>query len=362
MSIYIHIPFCDSICSYCDFCKVFYNHDLVLKYLDSLKKEVLSLYKGEVINTLYIGGGTPSVLSIDELSVLFDIVGVFNLSSNCEFTFECNIESINFDKLDFLYKRGVNRLSIGVQTFNLKFLKLLNRNHTVDLVINKINDAKKIGFNNINIDLMYALPGESLDDLNNDLNMFLKLGVNHISTYSLILEEHTKLYVDGVQSISEDLDRQMYDLICKRLGDNGFNHYEISNFSLAGYESKHNLVYWNNQNYYGFGCGASGYLCDIRYENTRSLNKYIDGFFRLNEEYIDLNTKIENEFILGFRKINGINIVDFNKKYGNIFNSIINKLIGEGKLINDGVSIYINPEYLYISNSILVNFIGEKYE
>lgn len=362
MSIYIHIPFCDSICSYCDFCKVFYKHDLVLKYLASLKDEVLSLYKGEVINTLYIGGGTPSVLSIDELSILFDIISIFNLSNDCEFTFECNIESINYDKLSFLYKNGVNRLSIGVQTFNSKFLKFLNRNHSESDVFERINYAKKIGFNNINIDLMYALPGESLDDLEYDLDVFLKLGVNHISIYSLILEEHTKLYVDGVKSISEDLDRQMYDLICKRLSNNGFCHYEISNFCLDGYCSLHNLVYWNNQNYYGFGCGASGYLGDIRYENTRSLNRYINGFFRLNEEYIDLNTKIENEFILGFRKINGINIVDFNKKYGNIFNGIVNRLIGEGKLVNDGINVYINPQYIYISNTILVDFIGEKYE
>ena len=319
-------------------------------------------YNGEVISTIYVGGGTPSSLSLEQLNVLFSIIKKFKLSDNYEFTFECNIENINYDKLKFLYDNGVNRLSIGVQTFNEKFLKFLNRNHTSDEVFSKIKLAKEIGFNNINIDLIYAIPGETLDDLNHDIDMFLGLGINDISTYSLILEEHTKLYVDGVSNIDEDMDRNMYDLICDRLSSNGFNHYEISNFSKEGYESRHNLVYWNNNHYYGFGCGASGYIGNVRYDNTRSLNKYISGNYRLSEDVLDKNTIIENEFILGLRKVNGINICDFNKKYGNILNSVVNRLIKEGKLINDGTNIYINPDYMYVSNSILVDFIGEKYE
>jgi len=362
MSIYIHIPFCDTICSYCDFCKVFYNSSLVDDYLSALSREVDKYYNGEVIDTIYIGGGTPSCLSYEQLKVLFSIISKFKFNDIYEFTFECNIESIDYDKLKFLFDSGVNRLSIGVQTFNVKFLKFLNRNHTSDLVVNRIRMAREIGFDNINIDLIYAIPGETLDDLNYDIDMFLGLGINHISTYSLILEEHTKLHVDGISSIDEDIDRSMYDLICDRLSSNGFNHYEISNFCKDGYESKHNLVYWNNNNYYGFGCGASGYIGNVRYDNTRSLNKYIKGEYRLNEDVLDRNSIIENEFILGFRKINGINICDFNQKYGNIFNSVVNKKILEGKLINDGVNIFINPDYIYVSNSILVDFIGEKYE
>lgn len=362
MSVYIHIPFCDNICSYCDFCKVFYNSKIVDDYLGALRNEISLNYKGEVIDTIYIGGGTPSCLSFEQLDVLFDILRAFKFSSDYEFTFECNIENIDYDKLKFLYDNGVNRLSIGVQTFNEKFLKFLNRNHSCSEVVNKIDMAKKIGFKNINIDLIYGIPGESLDDLNHDIDMFLSLGINHISTYSLILEEHTKLYVDGVSNIDEELDRKMYDLICFRLSDSGFCHYEISNFGKSGFESKHNLVYWNNMHYYGFGCGASGYIGNVRYDNTRSLNKYISGFYRLNEDVLDRNTIIENEFILGFRKIDGINICNFNSKYGNIFYDVVNKLILEGKLINDGKNIFINPDYIYISNSILIDFLGEKYE
>ena len=362
MSVYIHIPFCDNICSYCDFCKVFYNSKLVDNYLSALRNEIDLNYKGEVINTIYIGGGTPSCLNLKQLKVLFSIIKKFNFIDDYEFTFECNIESIDYDKLKFLYDNRVNRLSIGVQTFNEKFLEFLNRNHTSDEVISKIGMAKEIGFNNINIDLIYAIPGETLDDLNHDIDMFLSLDINHISTYSLILEEHTKLYVDGVSNIDEDMDRSMYELICNRLSGNGFNHYEISNFGKPGYESRHNLVYWNNLHYYGFGCGASGYIDNVRYDNTRSLNKYISGNYRLNEDVLDRNTILENEFILGLRKTNGINISSFNEKYGNIFNDVVNKLIEEGKLINDGSNIYISPDYMYVSNSILVDFIGEKYE
>lgn len=362
-AVYIHIPFCNTICSYCDFCKVFYNKELVSKYLIELGKEIDLKYRREVIETIYIGGGTPSCLSIDELVSLFKIINKFNLSSDYEFTFECNIENIDYEKLKFLYDNGVNRISIGVQTFNDKFLKFLNRNHKSSEVFDTIKCAKEIGFNNINVDLMYAFPGQTIDDLKNDLDYVLKLDISHISTYSLIIEEHTKLYIEKQENIDEDLDREMYDLIVSKLIDNGFVHYEVSNFCKNGYQSRHNLVYWNNLNYYGFGCGASGYIKNVRYDNTRSLSNYLKGNYVLNNENLDMNTIIENEFILGFRKISGINIIDFNNKYGNIFKyEVINRLIKEGKLINDGGNIFINPKYIYISNSILVDFIGEMYE
>lgn len=363
MSIYIHIPFCSNICSYCDFCKVYYNSNLVSEYLKQLDKEVKNSYKGELIKTIYIGGGTPSVLNINELEILFSIINNFNLSNDYEFTFECNVESLNYEKLEFLYKKGVNRLSIGVETFNEKFLNFLNRKHSKDDVFDIVNKAKKVGFKNINIDLMYAFNEQSIDDLCKDLDYVLELDVSHISTYSLIIEPHTKLYISGVENIDDSLDYEMYRLICDKLKKYGFNHYEISNFCKEGFESKHNLVYWNNNNYYGFGCGASGYIGNVRYNNTRSINKYNSGEFLLDQEVLNINTIIENEFILGLRKISGINICSFNEKYGNIFKyNVVNKLISEGKLINDLDNIYINYDYIYISNSILVDFIGEMYE
>lgn len=355
MSIYIHIPFCSNICSYCDFCKMFYNEKMVNNYLYELDKEINSKYKKETIETLYIGGGTPSCLNIEQLKTLFLTIKKINFAPNIEFTFECNID-IDYEKLKFLYDNGVNRLSFGVQTFNKEFLKFLNRDNVN--VEETIKMAKNIGFNNINVDLMYAFPNETLNDLNKDIKQFLRLDIQHISTYSLIIEPHTKLYVDKVENIDEDLDRKMYDLICKKLKK--YDHYEISNFAIKGFYSKHNLTYWNNLNYYGFGLGASGYIDNIRYDNTRNIKKYLEGKYISTYDVLDKNSTIENEFILGLRKIKGINICNFNKKYGNIFYANVNRLIKEGKLINDGEYIYIKD--IYTSNRVLVDFIGEKYE
>ena len=358
-SVYIHIPFCDTICSYCDFCKFIKNDEWIDKYLGELENEIKLKYKGEFIKTLYIGGGTPSCLSVSQLEKLFDIVKIINKNSNIEFTFECNIESLDEEKLKLLYLNGVNRLSIGVQTFNKKYLSYLNRNHTKEEVINKIELAKQIGFNNINIDLIYALPNQTLKELDSDIDSFLNLDINHISTYSLILESNTKLYIDGEKNIDEDLDYNMYKLICDKLKNNGYNHYEISNFSKKGYESKHNLVYWNNEEYYGFGLGASGYINGIRYENTRSFNNYILGKYVSSSHKLSKREKLENEFILGFRKIDGIDKKSFKEKYNININDIevINKLLKENKLLENKKSIYINLDYIYVSNDILLEFI-----
>lgn len=358
-SVYIHIPFCDSICSYCDFCKFLKNDDWIDKYLDALNNEVKDKYNGEVIDTIYIGGGTPSCLNLEQLQKLFNTIKIFKTSKNVEFTFECNIENIKEEKLELLYKNKVNRLSIGIQTFNQKFLSYLNRNHNDKMIIDRINIAKKIGFNNINIDLIYALSNQTLEELNEDLDKYLKLDINHISTYSLIIEPNTKLSINNEANIDEDLDYEMYKLICKKLEKNGYNHYEISNFAKVGYESKHNLTYWNNNEYYGFGLGASGYINNIRYENTRSINKYLNGDYLFESHKLDIKEKIENEFILGLRKINGINKNDFKLKYNIDIKSIeiVNKLLNENKLLEDKENIYINPDYIYVSNEILVNFI-----
>lgn len=357
MSVYIHIPFCSNICSYCDFCKFYYNELWVDNYLNALEKEIDLYYKNEKINTIYIGGGTPSCLNIKQLERLLEITKKFN-NDIIEFTFECNID-ITEDKLILLKKYGVNRISIGIQTVNEKLLKLIDRNHTKDEVIDKINLIKRY-FDNINVDLMYALPSETIDDLKNDLEFFINLDVNHISTYSLILEPNTKLYINNVESIDEQLDYDMYKLIKDTLSKNNFINYEISNYSKYGYESKHNLVYWNNLNYYGFGIGASGYIDNIRYDNTRSYKNYIEGEYRKEIHELDINETIENEFILGFRKINGIDIIEFERKYGKSVLSIpvVKELLNDNKLILVGNYLKINEEYIYTSNSILVNFIG----
>ena len=359
-SVYIHIPFCDDICTYCDFCKFYRNNEWIDKYLSILEFEVKENYKGEEINTIYIGGGTPSVLNLSQLERLFRIIKIFKTNKLEEFTFECNVESITKEKLEYLYKNKVDRLSIGVQTFNAKFLNFLNRHHTKEEVFNKIKLAKEVGFKNMNIDLIYAIEKETIKELEEDLNSFLELDIPHISTYSLIIEPNTRLYINKTKEIDEELDYEMYNLICNKLKENGYNHYEISNFAKVGYESKHNLAYWNNQEYYGFGLSASGYIDNIRYTNTRNLNKYLKRKYTNESHILDKQETIENEFILGLRKIEGINKKEFLKKYNIDITDIdlVKKLLKEEKLIDNKKNIYINPKYIYTSNLILEEFIN----
>lgn len=356
-SAYIHIPFCNNICSYCDFCKLLYNKNFVKKYLDALEKEITNNYKNEVLDTIYVGGGTPSSLSVSELNKLFSIIKIFKLSKEYEFTFEVNIEDITEEKLEILKENKVNRLSIGIESFNDKYLKYLGRNYTSDIINEKVELAKKY-FDNINVDLMYALKNESLDDLEEDIDKILKLDIKHISCYSLIIEKNTKLYIDNTKYISDDLDSDMYNLIDKKL-ENKYHRYEVSNYSITSYESRHNLTYWKNNEYYGFGLGAAGYIDNIRYTNTRNLSKYISGSYERQEEVLTKEDKIKYEFILGLRLTSGINKDNFNKKYGININEIkiIKELINKGLLIDDKINIYVPKKYFYVLNDILVNFV-----
>lgn len=363
-SVYIHIPFCHSICSYCDFCKFYYHKEWVQKYFKALEKEIIKNYHQEDIYTLYIGGGTPSSLTIEELKQLFQIIKIFKLQHCSEFTFECNIENIDKEKANFLYQNGVNRISIGIETFHEKHLKTLNRHHTKIQVEETINMLKEVGFVNINVDLIYALLEETIEEVKEDLNNLLKLDIPHISTYSLMIEPNTILGIKGTEPISEDTDFMMYQTIQKILKQNNFLHYEISNFSKKGFESKHNLVYWNNEEYYGFGVGASGYIKDIRYSNTRNFSKYIEGNYIEESHIVKKNEKIENELILGLRKIEGISLEDFFLKYHQDITKYpnIQNLIKKGCLLIEDGNIKIPKDKIYISNQILCQLIGELYE
>lgn len=359
LSVYIHIPFCKHICTYCDFAKMYHDDKWIDNYLDSLENEIKTNYKGEDIKTIYIGGGTPSSLSIKDLNRLFDIIKLFKYK-DIEFTFECNVEDINDELLVLLKNNRVNRLSIGIETTNEKYLKFLGRTYSKSDIIKNIELSKNY-FENISVDLMYALPNETIDELKEDINFIKSFDIPHISTYSLIIEPHTVIYNKGIKNIDEDLDRKMYDLICNELSN--YNHYEISNFGKNGYESKHNLVYWNNENYYGFGLGAGGYINNTRYINTRNIVEYINGNYVLESNELTKDEIVENAFILGLRKINGINKIDFKNKYNLDIDDldIVNKLIKENKLIDDGINIKINEDLIYVSNSILCEFIDRRY-
>lgn len=358
-SAYIHIPFCKTICSYCDFCKQFYNEKFVKTYLDALEKEIEQEYKNEVLKTIYIGGGTPSCLSIEEIEKLFKILEKLNRKENFEFTIEANVSDINIEKLSLWKKYGVNRLSIGVESGIAKYLSLMERYHEKSEVVEKVSLAKKY-FDNINIDFMYAFPEETKEELAEDLEFIKELNVPHISIYSLILEEHTKLYLKNIELLEEEKEAEMYKIIQEFFRKNGYIHYETSNFAKEGYQSKHNLTYWNNNRYYGFGLGAGGYIKNIRYLNTRSMKHYIEGNRRIEEDVITKEIDMENEMILGLRKLQGVNKNIFLEKFGLTIeqNFDIMDLVKNGLLEDKNGYIFIPRDKLYISNSILVHFIG----
>lgn len=358
-SIYIHIPFCRSICSYCDFTKVLYNKELVIPYLEKLESEIDDFYDREVVDTLYIGGGTPSVLSEYELERLKEIIERFTLAEDCEFTFECNIEDIDERLLVDLRDLGVNRLSIGIESFDKDKLAFMNREITFDEACEKINLARSMGFNNINVDLMYGIPYERVKDLKKDLNLFLKLNPNHISTYSLIIEDHTMCKIREDENIKEEEELKMYNYIVDRLEKAGFVHYEVSNFAKPGNESRHNLRYWNNEEYYGFGLGASGYIKGFRYENTKIFDEYLLGNYKANEHLVSKVEMMENELMLALRKKEGISLQAFFDKYEVNLQDVfpVKPLIKNKELIYKDGYIFINPKYIYVMNEILLKLI-----
>ena len=358
MYIYIHIPFCDCICSYCDFCKILYNNKYIDNYLDNLEKEIRNRYKNETIKSIYIGGGTPSSLSYQELERLFNIIKIFKLDNNYEFTIECNVNNLDINKIKLFKDNGVNRVSLGVQSFNKEILTILNRSHTYKEVYNVINNLKNNNINNINIDLIYGV-NDNIDIVKKDIDYFLSLDIPHISCYSLIIEDNTLLKINNYQNIDEDIEYEMYKYIENKLTSNGYIHYEISNYAKEGYSSIHNINYWDNGSYYGFGLGSVSYIDNYRISNTKNISKYNKGIYISNREYEDMNTNMSNDMILGLRKIKGVSISKFYNKYKKDIREVfdIDDLINNKILIIDNDNMYIDSKYIYLSNQVLIRFI-----
>lgn len=358
-ALYIHIPFCKTICSYCDFCKVFYQEKWTKPYIEELKKELDEYGLSRPLSTIYIGGGTPNSLSNKELEILFNWIDTLPKQENIEYTIECNVELITKEQISLFLKHGINRVSIGIQTTHDHHLAKLNRHHNQDEIEYKINLISRMGIKNINVDLMYAFPNETMEELEKDINFFLTLPITHISTYSLMIEPNTKLYIENIQPISEDLDAEMYNLICHKLKENNFEHYEISNFAKIGYQSKHNLTYWRNKGYYGIGVGASGYIENLRYTNTRSLTAYLNGTRHLEEESISKELNQEYELMLKLRLKEGLSISEYQNKYGIDLLSLdsVKREMRKQNIEYHDDRMFIPEHKLYISNEILVDLL-----
>lgn len=309
-SLYIHVPYCKRICNYCDFCKKNYNFSECLLFVLDLVKDLKQNMKK--YETIYIGGGTPTCLDDNLFELLLKSCSNL-LAENYEFTVEANPENLTENKLKLLKKYKVNRLSIGVQTFNEKILETLNREvvNNVEIIKNAHKYVK-----NINIDLIYGMSFSTFDNLKNDIEIALKLPINHISLYSLIINPHTVFYVKGVKEMEGDLLADQYDFIKEKLKENEFEHYEISNFARPGFRSKHNLTYWKNEGYDAYGPGASGYDYKYRYKYTNNVLDYIYNKTLVENEEVDETSDFEYEILLALRTVDGINIAHVNKKFG----------------------------------------------
>ena len=370
-SAYVHIPFCTQICYYCDFSKVFIKNQPVDDYLRALIAEWDS-YGIKTLKTLYIGGGPPTAISAKQLAYLLDnLTKNLDLESLEEFTIEANPGDLTADKIAVLKNSAVNRVSLGVQTFNDRHLKKIGRSHNEAQIYESIDALKQAGFDNISIDLIYALPGQTIEDVRDNVQKALALDIPHLSLYSLILEHHTvfmnRMRRGKLNLPTEDLEAEMFEYIIDQLEQNGFEHYEISNFTKPGFESRHNLMYWDNAEYYGVGAGASGYLDGVRYRNRGPIQHYLKGVVngnaRLSEEVLTLDEKMEEELFLGLRKKTGVSTTRFEEKFGLSFwtryGQVVRDLERDGLLIVEKDNVRMTKKGLFLGDTVAEKFILE---
>ena len=370
-SAYVHIPFCTQICYYCDFSKVFIKNQPVDSYLEHLLEEFRS-YDIQKLSTLYIGGGTPTALSAPQLEVLLNgLTKNLDLSALEELTIEANPGDLDADKIAVLKNSAVNRVSLGVQTFDDKMLKKIGRSHLEKDIYENIDRLKLAGFDNISIDLIYALPGQTMEQVKENVAKAIGLDIPHMSLYSLILENHTvfmnRMRRGKLPLPKEELEAEMFEYIIAELERAGFEHYEISNFSKSGFESRHNLMYWDNAEYYGIGAGASGYVNGVRYKNHGPIRHYLsaveEGNARITEEHLSQKEQMEEEMFLGLRKKSGVSMARFEEKFGRTFDGlygeIVRDLVQQGLMQIEGDRVRMTKRGLFLGDTVAERFILE---
>lgn len=374
LGIYVHIPFCKQKCSYCDFISFKGKETYIKDYVQALKKEIQARKNDEYqIDTIYIGGGTPSII---ESKYIIEIINTikenFNIKENAEITIEINPGTVDEEKLLTYKEIGVNRISIGLQSTKNEILKEIGRIHTYEEFLSTYNIARKIGIKNINVDLMLALPNQTIKDLEESINKIIELSPEHISVYSLILEEGTKLEKlvnEGKLELpTDEEEREMYWKTKNKLEEKGYIHYEISNFAKKSYESRHNVNCWNQKEYLGFGVAAHSYEKDTRYCNTSNIEEYIkninNGEIKSNIEVCEVQN-IENKkkeyMLLGLRKIDGVDVQKFKNKFGEnpiyVYRKELEKLVNEGLLEIDLNNIRLTNKGLDLANIVWEEFV-----
>lgn len=374
---YLHIPFCEHICHYCDFNKVYLQRQPVKDYLQALDKEMeltLGKHLPNELKTIFVGGGTPTALDLEQTELFLESIKRHLLPytpDELEYTFEANPSDLPKEKLDLLKSYGVNRLSLGVQAFQDSLLERIGRTHKAKDVFKTVQLAKEVGFENISIDLMYGLPGQTVDDFKESLAIAFDLGIQHVSSYSLQIEPKTVFYNQmqkGKLNLPEhDSEANMYQILLEEMDQNNYFQYEISNFSIKGYESKHNLTYWNNEEYFGFGAGAHSYVNGIRNGNIGPLNKYISSLNSGMLPYLETHKvtqeeAMEEELFLGLRKREGVSRQKFKNRYRydllEIFKTAVEEQREKGLIEVTEDSIRLTYKGLFLGNEVFQAFIG----
>ena len=326
----------------------------------ALDKEISSRYNGERLKTIYIGGGTPTLLTLEELR---GIAERFKMSPETEFTLECNPEDITEDFLQGVKSLGVNRLSMGCQTFDDGILKLIGRRHSSKKVEEAVRIAQNSGFENISLDFIYGLPEQCERAFIEDLTRAVRLGVQHISLYGLKIDKGCFFYKNPPMNLPDDeAQAKMYLDAVKFLTENGFEHYEISNFSRSGFNSRHNTNYWKNNFYYGFGVAAHGYEGGVRYSNETTISKYIKNPTKHMEEHaLTLQERLEEEIFLGFRMMCGVNVAEIEQKFGINFeekhSKFLTKYLSSGHMTRTPEGYALTLDGVLVSNYILADFL-----
>ncbi len=381
LEIYIHIPFCIRKCNYCDFLSFSCDDEGIDKYVSTLVEEIRCRavdYKDDMITSVFIGGGTPSILSAKQIeSIMNALKNNYTFSDDCEITIESNPGTLTEEKLLAYKNSGISRLSIGLQSANDDELKLLGRIHDYQTFADNYNLARKLGFDNINVDLISAIPGGSIEKFKESLLKVVELNPEHISVYSLIIEEGTPFYINYGEGgpledtlISEDDDREIYHLTKTLLAEAGYNQYEISNYSKIGKECQHNIGYWIRKNYIGFGLGASSLYDNLRYKNTSDMNEYlISKTEKVSCGYMirkEVENLIDNEIIseylyLGLRMNKGVNLKEVSKCVGQdvyvIFKTWIEMCVQDGLLINNDNIIRLTNKGQDLANYVMAGFV-----
>ena len=371
-SLYIHVPFCATKCHYCAFNTYAFHKEQAHHYLEALRSE-MELYRLDSgrLKTVFIGGGTPSILSAESLDRLFGhLHTVFEVDEAAEITVECNPGTVDRQKLDVMRSGGVNRLSFGVQAMDDATLERLGRIHTVDEAIQSYDLARGVGFDNINLDLIFALPNQTVEEWKSCLQEVISLQPEHISAYSLMLEEGTVFYeswrTGKLQRLSDEVEAEMYRATIDTLTDHGYQQYEISGFAKPRCAAKHNLVYWDNQSYIGLGPGACGYINGVRYSNIRGVQDYVESLKQgrkpvADSEQLTGRDEKAETIILGLRKREGIRELDYQRRFGESieveFEDVLDKWIGMNLLEWEGENLRLTRQGLFLANEVFVDFL-----